>query len=149
MSQVTKRICPFTQSGEELYLRNCSPRLSWLTLWAEPRWSINGYLGVYGSVPLWNGCAVQEEHQCIHSPYTNISSAELMCFIMNVAQYIYHGRFNVGYYINSEILECIFTYSLTAGVFGGHVEVNHVLSYNDVWNPVAIISNLIWTQIIE
>lgn len=57
--------------------------------------------GVYGSVPLWNSCAVQEEHQCIHSPYTNKSSVELMCFNMNVAQYIYNGRFNVGSYINS------------------------------------------------
>lgn len=40
----------------------------------------------------------------------------------------------------------IYTHSLTAGVFGGHVEVNHVLSHNDVRNPVSIISNLTETH---
>lgn len=35
-----------------------------------------------------------------------------------------------------------FTYSLTAGVFGGDVEVDHVLTHNDVWNPITIVSNL-------
>lgn len=38
------------------------------------------------------------------------------------------------------------TYSLTAGVFGGHVEVDHILAHNDVWNPITIISNLTWPQ---
>lgn len=39
-----------------------------------------------------------------------------------------------------------FTYSQTAGVFGGHVEVDHILAHNDVWNPITIISNLTWSH---
>lgn len=35
-----------------------------------------------------------------------------------------------------------FTYSLTAGVFGGDVEVDHVLTHDDVWNPITIVRNL-------
>ena len=38
------------------------------------------------------------------------------------------------------------TYSLTAGVFGGHMEVDHILTHNDVWNPITIISNLAWQR---
>lgn len=39
-----------------------------------------------------------------------------------------------------------FTYSQTAGVFGGHMEVDHILAHNDVWDPITIISNLTWSQ---
>lgn len=35
-----------------------------------------------------------------------------------------------------------FTYSLLAGVLGGHVEVYHVLAHNDIRNSVTIIGNL-------
>lgn len=39
-----------------------------------------------------------------------------------------------------------FTYGLSAGVFGGHVEVDHILPHDDVRNPITIISNLTWPQ---
>lgn len=43
-------------------------------------------------------------------------------------------------------IQTSFTYSLTAGVFGRHMEVDHVLTNDDVRDPVAVISNLTWPQ---
>lgn len=57
-------------SPSRLYLRNCRPRLSWLTLWAELRWSSNGLIA-------WECMVV---FQC-YSPYTNISCVDLMFFL--------------------------------------------------------------------